>query len=113
MRKQTTIVVTGALRVNVWKLVPQYDEGREEEWPIIVCCTVMYSLPQRQSLIICGNMCYFQWCIFYCRRRNKNFHIGLDKSGYPVNIFLISPRKHMLWRNKKNINAFWLKKRII
>ena len=28
-----------------------------------------------------------------------NFHmiIGLDKGGYPVNIFLISPRKHMLW----------------
>ena len=24
-------------------------------------------------------------------------HIGLDKGGYPVNIFLISPRKHMLW----------------
>ena len=24
-------------------------------------------------------------------------YIGLDKGGYPVNIFLISPRKHMLW----------------
>ena len=23
--------------------------------------------------------------------------IGLDKGGYPINIFLISPRKHMLW----------------
>ena len=23
--------------------------------------------------------------------------IGLDKSGYRVNSFLISPRKHMLW----------------
>ena len=23
--------------------------------------------------------------------------IGLDKSGYQMNIFLISPRKHMLW----------------
>ena len=23
--------------------------------------------------------------------------IGLIKEGYPVNIFLISPRKHMLW----------------
>ena len=23
--------------------------------------------------------------------------IGLDKSGYQVNIFLISPRKHTLW----------------
>ena len=52
--------------------------------------------------------------------------IGLDKSGYQVNSFLISPRKHyvvvlikapwrgasneypkhmFLWRNKKNINA--------
>ena len=24
-------------------------------------------------------------------------NIGLDKGGYPVNIFLISPWKHMLW----------------
>ena len=24
-------------------------------------------------------------------------YIGLDKGGYPVNIFLISPGKHMLW----------------
>ena len=24
-------------------------------------------------------------------------HIGLDKSGYQVNNFLISQRKHMLW----------------
>ena len=23
--------------------------------------------------------------------------IGLDKGGYPVNIFIISPQKHMLW----------------
>ena len=23
--------------------------------------------------------------------------IGLDKGGYNVNIFLISPQKHMLW----------------
>ena len=30
--------------------------------------------------------------------------IGLDKSGYQVNIFLISPR------NKKNIDTFGLKK---
>ena len=30
----------------------------------------------------------------------KNFGvyiIGLDKGGYQVNIFLNSPRKHMLW----------------
>ena len=53
--------------------------------------------------------------------------IGLDKSGYQVNIFLISPQKHMLWiffrsadeypqhmflmRNKKSINTFRLKKK--
>ena len=57
--------------------------------------------------------------------------IGLDKGGYPVNIFLISPQKHVLWytleaphqgasneysqhmflwRNEKNINTFGLKK---
>ena len=24
-------------------------------------------------------------------------HVGLDKGGYLVNIFLISPQKHMLW----------------
>ena len=56
---------------------------------------------------------------------------GLDKSGFQVNIFLISPRKHMLWysleaphqgasneypqhiflwRNKKDINTFGMKK---
>ena len=28
---------------------------------------------------------------------NTAFLIGLDKGGYPVYIFLISPRKHMLW----------------
>ena len=58
--------------------------------------------------------------------------IGLDKSGYQVNSFLISPQKyyvvvlikapwrgtsneypqHMFfWRNKKNINTFGLKKK--
>ena len=67
--------------------------------------------------------------------RNKKKYlclfIGLDKSWYQVNIFLISPRKHMLrysleaphcgtfneypqhmfsWRNKKNINTFGPKK---
>ena len=57
--------------------------------------------------------------------------IGLDKSGYQFNIFLISPRKHVLWvlirsasarrfkrvpiiyvfvENKNNINTFGLKK---
>ena len=32
-------------------------------------------------------------------RRNKKIAciIGLDKSGYQVDIFLISPRNHMLW----------------
>ena len=29
--------------------------------------------------------------------RSPEWHIGLDKGGYPVNIFLISPQKHMLW----------------
>ena len=27
----------------------------------------------------------------------EHMFIGLDKSGYQVHIFLISPRKHMLW----------------
>ena len=57
--------------------------------------------------------------------------IGLVNGGYPVNIFIISPQKHMLWysleaprrgasneypqhmflwRSKKNINTFGLKK---
>ena len=54
--------------------------------------------------------------------------IGLDKSGYQVNKFLFSQRKHMLWvlirsasaneypqhmfssRNKKTTDTFWLKK---
>ena len=86
---------------------------------------------------------------FLCRNKIKNIihpmnkiyqilgvRIGLDKSRYQVNIFLISRRKHMLWvlirgysleaphrgtsneypqhmfssRNKKNIHTFWLKK---
>ena len=29
--------------------------------------------------------------------RFSYFSIATDKSGYPHNIFLISPRKHMLW----------------
>ena len=28
---------------------------------------------------------------------NRVEFIGLVKGGYPVNIFLISPQKHMLW----------------
>ena len=61
----------------------------------------------------------------------KYIKIGLDKSGFQVNSFLISQQKHMLWysleapywgasneypqhiflsRNKKNIDTFWLKK---
>ena len=28
---------------------------------------------------------------------SENVFIGLDKIGYQVNIFLISPQKHMLW----------------
>ena len=65
------------------------------------------------------------------KKVSKNYHqtfllnnIGLDKSGYQVNNFLISQRKYMLWvlirneytqhmfllRNKKNIDMFWLKK---
>ena len=75
-----------------------------------------------------------------CQGVNLNWHvftltpersIGLDKGVYPVNIFLISPQKHVLWytleaphqgaskkysqhmflwRNEKNINTFGLKK---
>ena len=69
------------------------------------------------------------------RKILKISDIGLDKSEYQVNCFLISHRKHMLWvlirsalamhcqgtsneysqytfssRNKKNIDTFWLKK---
>ena len=42
------------------------------------------------------------------------------KSGYPHNIFLVTPWKHVsndypqhtfLWRSKKNINKIWLKKK--
>ena len=59
-----------------------------------------------------------------CADLNQTSPIGLDKSGYQVNSFLISRRKHMLWvgasneypqpmflsRNKKNIDTFWLEK---
>ena len=49
--------------------------------------------------------------------------IATDKRGYPLNIFLISRQKHMLWgtsnkypqhmfllRNKNNISIFWMRK---
>ena len=32
--------------------------------------------------------------------------IGLDKGGYPVNIFVISPRKHMLWVLIRSASAY-------
>ena len=43
-------------------------------------------------------------------------YIGLDKSGYQVYIFLISPRKHMLWysleaplmEKKEEYQYFWI-----
>ena len=30
-------------------------------------------------------------------KKIKGLYIATDKRGYPHNIFLISPRKHMLW----------------
>ena len=68
---------------------------------------------------------------FVARITNLTMNIGLDKSEYQVNSFLITRRKHMLWysleaprqcasneypqhmfslRNKKNIDTFWWKK---
>ena len=61
------------------------------------------------------------------KKKKVRWPIGLDKGGYHVNIFLISPWKHMLWvfirgasneypqhmfswRHKENIDTFWLKK---
>ena len=60
----------------------------------------------------------FDWCLQAVTRISVVFIIGLDKSGYQVNSFLISRRKHMLWvlirsasaRNEKNIATFGLKK---
>ena len=52
----------------------------------------------------------------------SNFYIGLDKSGYQVSIFLISPQKHMLWvllmsttmyvfmEKKEKYQYFWIEK---
>ena len=40
-------------------------------------------------------------------RVNDDCTIGLDKSGYQENSFLISRRKHMLW---VLIRSAWLKK---
>ena len=33
-------------------------------------------------------------------------HIATDKRGYPHNIFLISPRKHMLWVLIRSASAY-------
>ena len=69
-------------------------------------------------------------CTLVCQSlKIWNGTIDLDKSGYQVNSFLISRRKHILWviirsrgasneyphhmflsRNKKNIDTFWLEK---
>ena len=71
-----------------------------------------------------GNECarLAKFCGEYINITFSLFLIGLDKGGYPVNIFLISPRKHILWysseapttygfwRNKKITNTFGLKK---
>ena len=50
-------------------------------------------------------------------RQKCRYLIATDKRGYPHNVFLISPRKHMLypqhmfsWRNKKDISIFSMKK---
>ena len=59
------------------------------------------------------------------RSASEAAYKGLDKSGYQMNTFLISPQKHMLWvlirsaqhmfswRNKKNLNTFGWKKHLI
>ena len=53
---------------------------------------------QLAQLLVCGLIRIFSICIFL-EMRIYSVHqgIGLDKSGYQVNIFLISPQKHMLW----------------
>ena len=34
-------------------------------------------------------------------------YMAVEESGYWENIFLFSPTKDMLWKNKKNINNLW------
>ena len=50
---------------------------------------VLYSL-----LYICRLKAHSKF-LYFCTINISS--IGLDKSGYQVNIFLISPRKGMLW----------------
>ena len=106
-------------------------------WLLVTCAlytenTNVYKALQRRmrrpvrAYIVCFSSSIFEHIDF-------RTIIGLDKSTYQVNIFLISPRKHMFWvlirsasarwgayyeypqhmlswRNKKNINSFGLKK---
>ena len=67
------------------------------------------------------------WLVCNSWFTNKKKSIGLDKRGYQVNIFGISPRKYMLWprrfyeypqcmfswRNKKKYQHFWIEKSIL
>ena len=119
---------------------PLYTRTHNFKWNV-----VFFYLACWQSLHIL-HICYsLLWISVLWRKKISIFHtgtmrncvsaglwvIGLDKSGYQVNIFLISPQKHTLWysleaphrgasneypqhmfswRNKKNINSFGLKK---
>ena len=39
--------------------------------------------------------------------------VGLNKSGYQVNSFIISPQKHMLWVLIRYFQYFWIEKSIL
>ena len=46
--------------------------------------------------------------IFY-HIKNMHHTRAPDKASIQINVFLISPWKHMLWKNKKNITILWEK----
>ena len=63
----------------------------------ILCGYPLLSVAMCQGLF---NECSQYKFLLKKKKKKKNsaaLNIGVDKSGYQVNIFLISRRKHMLW----------------
>ena len=67
--------------------------SRKNKKNISKCHPLKFLRSSRSSLV--GLI--FSICSVKNFRLFYNFNIGLDKSGYKVNIFLISPQIHILW----------------
>ena len=67
------------------------DIGARKSWDFLILTISASTVHVKHDQASAGHMNYL------AGRRLTSVVIGLDKSGYQVNIFLISPRKHMLW----------------